>query len=72
MAILKMLKPIPDNEQDRVAESYRLLAKIQPEDVASMTTWEREMVEEIKQGRAVTRIRLKELREMVERIHPTR
>jgi hypothetical protein len=69
---LMMPKPIPDSEDDRVAEAMILLAKISHLDMPLLTTWELEMIDAIRDGKAVTRIRLKELREAVERIEKQR
>ena len=64
-------KPIPSTECERTEEAAELLKKLMPEDICELTTWERETVDSIRSGMAVTRIRLKELRETIERIHPT-
>ena len=71
MKVVRMSKPIPDSEADRSEEAKQLIAKLRPEDVPNLTTWEVELVKELAEGKAATRIRLKELREAVERIHPT-
>ncbi len=61
-------KPIPQSQEERDGEAQILLGKIHPEDYASLTTWERGMIEELRRGMAVTRIRLLELREVLKRI----
>jgi hypothetical protein len=68
--VLAMQKPIPENEGDRLAESVDLLMKLKEHDVAKMTTWEVELLAGIKEGKAVTRIRLLELRDIVKRLYP--
>ena len=69
---LVMPKPIPDNEDDRVAEATELLAKISHSDIYLLTSWELELVDELREGKACTRIRLKELRDAVERVEKQR
>jgi len=69
---LVMPKPIPSSETERVAEAMELLGQIRDEDIVKLTTWEVEMIDSIHQGRAVTRIRLKDLRDAVARIHKHR
>ena len=71
MKVVRMSKPIPENEADRAEEAKQLIAKLRPEDIPKLTTWEVVLVTEMEEGKAATRIRLKELREAVERIHPT-
>jgi uncharacterized protein YqfB (UPF0267 family) len=68
--VLRMKKPIPDSESDRCLESVDLIAKLKPEDMAKLTTWEVGLVEDLSVGKACTKIRLKELRECIERIYP--
>lgn len=70
MSVLKMPKPIPDSEADRTAEAAELLGKLESEDVVKMTSWEVELTVALEEGKACTRIRLKELRELVARLHP--
>jgi len=71
MKVVRMSKPIPENEADRAEEAKQLIAKLRPDDMPKLTTWEVTLIEELASGKAATRIRLKELREAVERIHPT-
>ena len=69
---LVMPKPVPSSEADRLAEAVELLTQIKDEDIVKLTTWELETIDSIREGRAVTRIRLKDLRECVERIRKSR
>lgn len=66
-----MSKPIPDTETERVEEAKQLLSKLKTGDRLKLTTWELTLVEELGEGKACTRIRLKELREAMERLYPT-
>lgn len=68
MTVLKMPKHIPDSEAERTEEGCELMAQLTDSDVPLMTTWEVQMICELKEGKACTKIRLKELRECVERI----
>lgn len=65
-------KPIPYSEADRCVEATELIKQIGRQDAHLLTTWDVETLESIKAGRAVTRIRLIELREMVERVKKQR
>jgi hypothetical protein len=65
-----MPKPVPSTEQERTEEALALIGKLVPEDMAKLTTWEVTLVEELKDGKAATRIRLKDLRECVHRLYP--
>jgi hypothetical protein len=71
MNVVRMSKPIPDNETDRTAEAILLIKRITDDDIPKLTTWEMELVGSLREGRAATRIRLKELRAVLERLHPT-
>jgi hypothetical protein len=68
--VLRMKKPIPDNETDRCLEAVDLISKLKPEDMPRLTTWEVTLIEELNKGLACTRIRLKDLREAVSRLYP--
>lgn len=70
MTLLKMPKPIPDNEADRTAEAAGLMNQLTETDIPKMTSWEVELVVSLREGKACTRIRLKELRELVARLYP--
>jgi len=67
--VLRMEEPVPSSERDRTEEVQRLLAQLREEDLPQLTTWERQLVEELTQGLAATPIRLRELRVAVKRIH---
>lgn len=67
---LRMPLPVPDSERDRMEEAVGLLKKLIPDDQVKLTTWEVVLVDELREGKACTRIRLKELREAVHRIYP--
>jgi hypothetical protein len=71
MNVVRMSKPIPDSETDRTAEAILLIKRITDSDIPKLTTWELELVDSLREGRAATRIRLKELRAVLERLHPT-
>lgn len=61
--------PIPSTEAERTAEAERLIAElVDRKAFHHLTTWEVELVDELKQGKACTRVRLKELREALKRI----
>jgi hypothetical protein len=66
--VVEMGRPIPDNETDRTAEARHLLSFIYEKDLPKLTSWERNTVEEIREGKASTTIRLKELRSIVKRL----
>lgn len=72
MKVVRMSRPIPDREEDRAEEAQQLLARLKREDYHKLTTWEVQLLDELNQELAVTRIRLKELREIIERLYPSR
>lgn len=71
MKVVRMAKPIPETESERLEEAKQLLAKLKTGDRLKLTTWELTLVEELGEGKACTRIRLKELRAAIERLYPT-
>lgn len=71
MKVVRISKPIPGSENDRQEEAKQLLAKLRIADRLKLTTWELTLVEELEEGKACTRIRLKELRDAIERIYPS-
>lgn len=70
MKVVRMAKPIPSTEAERAEEAKQLIAKLRHEDIPKLTTWEVALVNELEEGKACTRIRLKELREAISRIFP--
>jgi hypothetical protein len=68
--VYRMPKPLPSTETERTEEAQKLIARLTPEDTVKLTTWEVTLVAELREGKAATRIRLKDLREAVHRIYP--
>jgi ribosome recycling factor len=66
--IIPMSKPIPTTEQERTEEARELVAMIPEEAYIQLTSWERETIEEIKEGKASTKFRLTEIRQIVKRL----
>lgn len=59
---------LPTTEAERTEEVHALLSRLTAEDTPNLTTWETQMIAELLEGKAATKIRLKELREAVKRI----
>jgi hypothetical protein len=70
--MFEMPKPMPSTDEERTVEAQSLLARLLPEESKLLTTWEFQLVEELKAGKAATKIRLKELRDVVKRIEHAR
>jgi hypothetical protein len=67
-AIINMEKPLPDSEDDRTAEALALCDLISPEDYPKISTWELQTIQDVKAGKAATKVRLREIREVVKRL----
>lgn len=63
-----MEKPVPTSEDERTKEALALLAQIPEEDMAKLTTWEMQTVNDIREGKAATGIRLREIRALLKRL----
>jgi len=66
-----MPDPIPDSEGERTEEVLRLINEVRrlgPEAEKEWTSWELQILSELNDGRACTRIRFKEIREGAKRI----
>jgi hypothetical protein len=66
--VVAMSKPIPSTEEERTIEAQHLLGFIGDEDLASLTSWERSTVEDVKEGKAANAFRLREIRAIVKRL----
>jgi hypothetical protein len=65
--VIQMPKRMPTTEIERTEEALELIASIQSK-FSELTSWELQIVQDIKEGKAATNIRLRELREAVKRI----
>lgn len=70
--IIRINEVLPDSEDDRTAEALELCRMIVPEDYPRLTTWELQTVEDVRQGKAATKVRLRELRQIVKRLQEER
>jgi hypothetical protein len=66
--IVVMEEVMSDREDERTEEAQRLCSMISDEDNASLTTWELQTVTDVRDGKAATRVRLRELRAIVKRL----
>jgi hypothetical protein len=66
--IIEMSKLLPNNESDRKAEALELVSMIPEELYPKLTSWERQTIEEVKEGKASTKFRLTEIRRIVKRL----
>lgn len=68
---LNLPRSIPDTEEERGKEARELIAEVRnlgDEAWKRWTTWELEILGDLNDGRACTRVRLMEIRDAVERI----
>ena len=66
--IIEMSKPIPTTEEERTQEARELVSMI-PEDLyPKLTSWEMQTLTEVKEGKAATKFRLTEIRQIVKRL----
>lgn len=65
---LALPESIPDSEAERTREAKQLLAKLEDGDDRLLTSWEVLLIAELGEGKACTRVRLKELREAMRRV----
>jgi hypothetical protein len=66
--IVEMSKAIPDSEADRTEEARELVSMIPEELYPKLTSWEMQTISEIKEGKASTKFRLTEIRQIVKRL----
>jgi hypothetical protein len=66
--VVEMSKEIPESETDRTEEAQDLVAMIAESDHPKLTTWEMQTVNEVREGKASTKLRLRELRQIVKRL----
>ncbi|HEY0800685.1 MAG TPA: hypothetical protein VGD54_07565 [Steroidobacteraceae bacterium] len=66
--IVEMSKAMPTTEDERTTEAKELVSMIAEVDFPKLTTWERATVEEIKEGKAASKFRLREVRGIVKRL----
>lgn len=66
--VISMSKALPTTEEERTAEARELAAMIPKELYPKLTTWEMQTVSDIKDGKASTKFRLTELRQIVKRL----
>ena len=66
--IIEMSKPISDNESERTEEAWELVSMIPIDLEIKLTSWELETITDIRNGKAATKFRLKEIREIVKRL----
>jgi hypothetical protein len=69
LRVTSIAEALPTTEEERTNEARALLAHIREEQYPLLTTWERELVHDLADGKAATKIRLKELREIVKRLN---
>ena len=67
--VTEMPEPMSHSESERTEEAQRLLAQLTNDDLVKLTTWELQNIEDLREGKATTGVRLRELRDTVRRIH---
>jgi hypothetical protein len=67
--VTEMPEPMLRSEAERTEEAQRLLASLTEEDFPLFTSWERQTIQELNEGKASTNIRLRDLRAAVKRVH---
>jgi hypothetical protein len=67
-SVTEMEPAMSEREDERTEEAQRLCSLISDEDNSNLTTWELQTVTDIREGKAATRVRLRELRGIVKRI----
>lgn len=63
-----MSKPLPTTETERTEEARALVRMIDDKDYVKLTSWELSTVLDVLAGKAATKFRLNEIREIVHRI----
>jgi hypothetical protein len=66
--IVELDKPLPDSEDERTQEALELCKIISFGNDSELTTWEMQTVRDVEEGKAATRVRLRELRQIVKRL----
>ena len=63
-----MEDPIPSSEDERTQEALALVAQLRDEEMAKLTSWEMQTINDILEGKAATTVRLREIRAAVKRL----
>jgi hypothetical protein len=66
--VVEMSKPIPDTEAERTEEARDLVSMIPEDRYKELTSWEFQTINEIKEGKASTSFRLREIRQIIKRL----
>lgn len=66
--VVEIEKPIPTREDERTREALSIIRCLSGVDLEKLTSWEMSVVSEIKDGRAATTVRLRELRSIYKRL----
>jgi len=67
--VTEMSEPMPQTETERTEEAQRLLAQLTEDDLPLLTSWELSTITDLREGKAATAFRLRELRAALKRIH---
>lgn len=70
--IVAMDEPLPDSEDERTREALHLCDLISRDDYSQLTSWELQTIQDVKNGKAATKVRLREIRQAVKRLQKSK